>query len=78
MLNDPRPHIVLGLSNVSQGTPKRELINRTYCTMAIAAGLDTAILDPMDKELMDAIITAEMLLGKQIYCDSYLTAYFGK
>lgn len=78
MLNDPRPHIVLGLSNVSQGTPNRSLINRIYCSMAIAAGLDSAILDPMDKELMDAVITAEMLLGKQIYCDSYLTAYYGK
>jgi 5-methyltetrahydrofolate corrinoid/iron sulfur protein methyltransferase len=75
IISDPPPHLVLGLSNISQGSPKRELINRTYMAMAIGAGLDAAIMDPCDKELMDAAITAEMLLEKMIYCDSYLEAY---
>jgi len=75
ILSDPPPHLVLGLSNVSQGSAKRELINRTYMAMAIAAGLDSAIMDPCDKELMDTAITAEMLMEKMIYCDSYLEAY---
>jgi 5-methyltetrahydrofolate corrinoid/iron sulfur protein methyltransferase len=75
ILSDPSPHLVLGLSNVSQGSLKRELINRTYVAMAIASGLDAAIMDPCDTELMDAAITAEMLLEKMIYCDSYLEAY---
>jgi 5-methyltetrahydrofolate corrinoid/iron sulfur protein methyltransferase len=43
--------------------------------MAVAFGLDAAILDPLDKELMDALITAELIVNKQIYCDSYLDAY---
>jgi 5-methyltetrahydrofolate corrinoid/iron sulfur protein methyltransferase len=43
--------------------------------MAQAQGLDAAIVDPMDSELMDAMITAELLLNKSIYCDSYLDAY---
>jgi 5-methyltetrahydrofolate corrinoid/iron sulfur protein methyltransferase len=43
--------------------------------MAVAFGLDGAILDPLDKELVDAAITAELVLNKQIYCDSYLDAY---
>jgi 5-methyltetrahydrofolate corrinoid/iron sulfur protein methyltransferase len=43
--------------------------------MAIGSGLDAAILDPLDKELMDGLITAELILEKQIYCDSYLDAY---
>jgi 5-methyltetrahydrofolate corrinoid/iron sulfur protein methyltransferase len=43
--------------------------------MAIASGLDAAILDPKDSDLMDAAITAELILNKQIYCDSYLEAY---
>ena len=38
-------------------------------------GLDAAILDPLDKELMDAVITAELIMNKHIYCDSYLDAY---
>lgn len=75
LLSDPAPHFVLGLSNVSQNCSNRQLINRTYLAMAIAAGLDSAILDPMDTELMNTAITAELLLDKMIYCDSYLEAY---
>ncbi len=72
--SDPAPHFVLGLSNVSQNCKQRPLINRTYLAMAIAYGLDSAILDPMDSDLVDMGITAELLIGKTIYCDSFLTA----
>ena len=75
IISDPSPKTILGLSNVSQGTHLRSLINRTFLTMAVAYGLDSAILDPEDKELMDALITAELILNKSIYCDSYLDAY---
>jgi 5-methyltetrahydrofolate corrinoid/iron sulfur protein methyltransferase len=75
IISDPAPKTIVGLSNVSQGTCARSLINRTFLTMGIAWGLDAAILDPLDKELMDAAITAELVLNKQIYCDSYLDAY---
>jgi 5-methyltetrahydrofolate corrinoid/iron sulfur protein methyltransferase len=51
------------------------MINRTFLAMAIGAGLDAAILDPLDKELMNILITSELILNKQIYCDSYLDAY---
>jgi len=75
IISDPSPKTTLGLSNVSQGTNARNLINRTFLTMAIACGLDSAILDPLDKDLMDALITAELILNKNIYCDSFLSAY---
>lgn len=75
LLSDPAPQAVVGLSNVSQGTKTRSLINRTFLTMAIANGLTAAIVDPLDKELMDAMITAELILNKNIYCDSFLEAY---
>jgi len=75
LLSDPAPHTTVGLSNVSQGTSERSLINRTFLVMAIAAGLDSAILDVFDKELVDAVATAEMLLNKQIYSDSFLKAF---
>lgn len=75
VISDPPPKTVVGLSNVSQGTKNRNLINRTFLVMAIANGLSAAILDPLDKELMDAMITAELILNKNIYCDSYLDAY---
>lgn len=75
IISDPSPKTVVGLSNVSQGTSVRSLINRTFLTMAIGFGLDSAILDPLDSELMDSLITAELILNKQIYCESYLDAY---
>lgn len=75
LLSEPPPHIILGLSNVSQKCKNRELINRTYLVMAVARGLDSAILDPSDGELIDSVITAELLLNKDIYCDSFLEAW---
>lgn len=75
LLSDPAPNTTVGLSNVSQGTKYRSLVNRTFLTMAMANGLTSAILDPLDKELMDAMITAGLILNKHIYCDSFLDAY---
>ncbi len=74
-LSDPLPHFNVGLSNISSNTKHNELINRTYMVMCIAHGVDTAIVNPMDEELMDAIITAEILLNEHIYNDDYLSAY---
>jgi 5-methyltetrahydrofolate corrinoid/iron sulfur protein methyltransferase len=74
LLSDPAPKTVVGLSNVSQGTSQRSLINRIFLCMALAAGLDGAIVDVLDTPLMDAAITAEMILDKMIYSDSYLKA----
>jgi len=75
IISQPAPKTIIGLSNVSQGAFNRSLINRTFLTMAVAYGLDSAILDPKDKELIDTLITAELILNKNIYCDSYLEAY---
>jgi 5-methyltetrahydrofolate corrinoid/iron sulfur protein methyltransferase len=72
MFSDPPPHLVIGLSNVSQRCTNRSLINRTFLAMCIAQGLDTAILDPFDRELMAIVTTAELLMGRTIYCDSFL------
>ncbi|MBM3255354.1 MAG: methyltetrahydrofolate--corrinoid methyltransferase [Candidatus Omnitrophica bacterium] len=75
IISDPAPKSIIGLSNVSQGACVRSLINRTFLTMAAAFGLDAAILDPLDKELMDAAVTSDLIMNKNIYCDSYLDAY---
>jgi 5-methyltetrahydrofolate corrinoid/iron sulfur protein methyltransferase len=75
MLCDPPPHIVVGLSNLSQTAIDRKIINRTFLAMGIANGLDAAIADPLDTDLMDAMITAELLMNKTIYSDSFLKAY---
>jgi len=75
ILAEPAPHITVGLSNVSQGAAERSLINRTFLAMAVSHGLDSAIADVFDQELMNVLATSEMLMNKQIYSDSYLKAY---
>ena len=74
LLSSPPPKTNLGLSNVSQKAKHRSLIDRTYLVMALAYGLDAAIINVMDKDLMDALATARILLNQDIYADSYLKA----
>ena len=71
----PFTHIVSGLSNVSFGLPVRTLINQAFVTLAISAGLDCAILDPLDKRLNAAILAAEVVLGGDRFCINYNRAY---
>ncbi|MFC1584067.1 dihydropteroate synthase [Fibrobacterota bacterium] len=75
LFNDPPPHIVCGLSNISNGTKQKHLIDRTFITMLIANGADAAILDMMDDEMVNAILTAELMMNRSIYADSYIEAF---
>jgi len=75
LMSDPAPHITMGLSNVSQGTSERCLINRTFLAMVMSHGADSAIVDVLDDALVDMVATVEMLMNKQIYSDSFLKAY---
>ena len=74
-LADPTPHMTVGLSNISQGATERSLINRVFLAMAMSHGLDSAIADVLDEKLMNVVATAEMLMNKQIYSDSFLKVY---
>lgn len=48
-------YTTLGVSNVSFGLPNRPLLNRTFLTLALQAGLDLPIINPLDQQLMDTI-----------------------
>jgi 5-methyltetrahydrofolate corrinoid/iron sulfur protein methyltransferase len=58
---DPAPMTVCGLSNVSNHVPaeNRSLLNRVYLVMLMATGIDAAIADPLDDELMEAVRIVE-------------------
>jgi len=71
----PETHLTSGLSNVSFGLPARAIVNRTFLVLAMAAGLDTAIADPLDRELRAAILAADLLLGRDKHCLGYTRAY---
>jgi 5-methyltetrahydrofolate corrinoid/iron sulfur protein methyltransferase len=60
-LADPAPTTTVGLSNISNGCPDemRSLMNRVYLVMLMAAGLDTAIADPLDAEQNEYIRIVE-------------------
>jgi len=73
-LSDPAPRTVIGLSNVSNGTKDRSLVNRTYLAMLMGNGLSAAILDPEDEELMRTIKTVQILLNQKLYCDDFVRA----
>jgi len=62
---------VIGLSNVSFGLPARVILNAAFLQMAIYAGLDAAIMDPLNESLMQAVRTGEALVGKDRHFRKY-------
>jgi len=71
----PGIHTACGLSNISYGLPARKFMNQTFMTMAIAKGLDGAIINPLDRGMMAAIVSAEALAGRDNFCMNYLKAF---
>ena len=70
-------HTMCGLSNISYGLPERKFMNQAFMVMAIARGLDGAIINPLDTRMMANIIAAETLAGRDDFCMNYLKAYRG-
>jgi len=75
MINDPPPHFIIGLSNVSQKCLLNHLLNRTFLVMCLASGLDAAIMDAADSDLVEAAIATEVLMGKNLYSDDFIKAW---
>jgi cobalamin-dependent methionine synthase I len=70
----PGVHTACGLSNISYGLPQRKFINRIFLSLMMAAGLDAAIIDPLDDKIMAVLKTTRMLLGQDEYCMNFLKA----
>ncbi len=71
----PSSKTVMGLSNISYGLPRRGMINRAFLLMAAAAGLDAAILNPLDSKMMSVVKVADMLTGKDPSCKGFIRAH---
>lgn len=71
----PEVHIACGLSNISFGLPARKIMNQAFLVAAMAAGMDGAILDPLDKKLMSFLYAGEALLGIDDFCINYVTKF---
>ena len=72
--HSPSSHVTCGLSNISFGLPNRKLLNRVFVSLCMVAGLDSAIMDPLDAQIMAAVYAAEALLGHDEWCMNYITA----
>ncbi|HET7010499.1 MAG TPA: dihydropteroate synthase [Anaerolineales bacterium] len=66
---------VCGASNVSFGLPDRVTLNATFLTMAIASGLTSAITNPMEEPIRKAILAADVMMGRDENCATWLEAH---
>lgn len=66
---------ICGLSNISYGLPRRSIINSSFLSMAVQAGLDAAILDPTDANIISTVRASRALLGQDEYCGEYIKAF---
>ena len=73
--NYPKVHMVCGLSNVSFGLPNRKILNQFFMIQTMTMGMDSYILNPLDKSMMGAVQGSQTLLGNDSYCTGYLNAH---
>lgn len=71
----PSIHITAAVSNISFNLPVRKMVNWGFTVLAMNAGLDSAILDPTNRDMMGLIFATEALLGMDDYCIEYIGAY---
>ena len=64
-----------GASNVSFGLPNRNGINSAFLTMAMGAGMTSAITSPLHPEVMAAVRGGDVMMGKDPNCASWIKAY---
>lgn len=65
-------HCVLGVSNISFGLPRRNKITTAFLTLAMERGLDFPIINPNQKEVMDAVYAYRALAGDDVDCEAYI------
>jgi 5-methyltetrahydrofolate--homocysteine methyltransferase len=71
----PSIHVTSGLSNISFGLPSRKYINQSFLILAMNAGMDSAIMDPTNKDILGVLYATDALLGNDEYGLDYISAY---
>ena len=72
---DEDVNIVGAVSNISFNLPARALINQAFVTIAISAGMNAGILDPLNRDMRGAIYAAEACMGLDDFCMEYIGAF---
>jgi cobalamin-dependent methionine synthase I len=71
----PTIHVTGGASNISFNLPARKFINQAFLVLAMGAGMDSAIINPLHKHMMGLIKATEALMGDDEYCINYIKGY---
>jgi 5-methyltetrahydrofolate--homocysteine methyltransferase len=71
----PTIHVTGAISNISFGLPVRSLLNKTCMAFAIQAGVDSAVMDPLNRDMMGTIYATYALLGQDKHCRKYSKAF---
>ena len=73
--NYPKVHISGAISNISFNLPYRKIINLAFAVLAMNAGMDSAVMDPLNRDLRGAIYATEALLGNDFMCMEYIGGF---
>ena len=71
----PTIHITGAVSNISFNLPVRKVLNQAFLVLAMNAGMDSAVLDPTNRDMMGMVFATEAMLGLDEYCMEYIGAY---
>ena len=66
---------VLGVSNISFGLPRRDIVNSRFLSMALYSGLSACIINPLSEAMMDSYNSYRALAGFDENCLSYIEKY---
>jgi len=73
--NYPKAHISGAISNISFNLPYRKIVNLAFAVLAMNAGMDSAVMDPLNRDLRGAIYATDALLGEDYFCMEYINAF---
>jgi 5-methyltetrahydrofolate--homocysteine methyltransferase len=69
-----RVNTTCGASNISFGLPNRHAVTGTFLSMAIGAGMTSAIMNPLHAETKSAVLAADVLMGTDVNCATWIRA----
>jgi len=71
----PAIHVTGAVSNISFNLPVRKVLNQAFLVLSMNAGMDSAVLDPTNRDMMGMMYATEAMLGLDDYCMEYIGAY---
>jgi len=73
--NELKVNTTCGASNISFGLPAREGISAVFLSMAIGAGMTSAIMNPMHVEIVKACMGADVMMGHDPHCERWIKRF---